>query len=126
MVVFKLRARTFQISVVIQQLQPPQDLLGAATEECDDVRGTKKTVPVNQLDDRVVALDELHWGNRGSTLETGKAGRLHLAIVLESGCTGKVSVFALTERLLVLVLRIAILNCSGRLHYATNSTLHRV
>jgi hypothetical protein len=38
------------------------------------LRGTKKTMPVDEPDDLLVALREPHGDNRGSAFEAGKAG----------------------------------------------------
>jgi len=57
--------------VVVEQFQPPGQLLRTAANQCNDLVGTEKTVPVNEPDDLAVALLKLHGGNFGSTVESG-------------------------------------------------------
>jgi hypothetical protein len=74
MVVVELCSWPFQIAMVVKQLQPPQELLGAVADKGNDLGGTEKTMAVNLPDDFVVALCELHGSNRGITFEAGKTG----------------------------------------------------
>lgn len=86
MVIVNLAAGAFQISVVIQQFQPPQKLLLAAAQKRHNLRRTEKTMPVNEADDLTVTPGELHGCNRGSAFEARKAG-CHPATVPETGKT---------------------------------------
>jgi len=67
-----LGAGSLQVSVVVEQFQPPQNLLLAAAHERNNVLGTEKTVPVNEPDDLAVALLKLHGGNFCGAFKTGK------------------------------------------------------
>jgi integrase/recombinase XerD len=65
-----LSAGAFQISGVIQQLQPPHRLLLTALHEGSYLLGTEKTMPMNKPDDRSVALLQRKGRNCGNTFET--------------------------------------------------------
>ncbi len=54
--IFDLLSRALQEAVVIQQLQPPQDLLRRAGNKGADVRGAQEAMPVDEPDDIAVAL----------------------------------------------------------------------
>ncbi len=79
-VVLELGAGTFQVSVVVEQFQPPQKLLRTAGKQSEDVVGTEKTMPVDEPDDLVVTIRQLQRRNCWNTIETGKAG-FHRAIL---------------------------------------------
>lgn len=55
-VVLDLGARTFEVSVMKQQLQSPDNLLLAATKQGDDLMGTQKTMPVDEPDEVTVTI----------------------------------------------------------------------
>jgi hypothetical protein len=79
---------------MVEHFQPAGQLLRTAAKQRDDLVGTEKTMPVNEPDDLVVTLRELHGSDRGSAFETGKAG-CHRAILLDTKQAGKASRFAL-------------------------------
>lgn len=56
MEVFELGARALQKTVVEEQLEPAQERLGTAAKQGDQVRGTKKTVPVDEPENEAVAV----------------------------------------------------------------------
>jgi hypothetical protein len=58
-VVVKLGARTFKKSVVVEEHEPPQNLLQAAAQEADDLRGTKKTMTANQPENSQITLRQV-------------------------------------------------------------------
>jgi hypothetical protein len=82
--------------VVVEQFQPPQNLLRAAAHERHNLMGTKKTMPVDQPDYFPVAFGELHGGNFGGTFETGKT-ELHRSTLLDTTQIEKASGFAPRE-----------------------------
>jgi hypothetical protein len=73
-VILELGPRAFQISVVVEEFQPPRYLLGAGPKQGVDLMGTKKTMPVNEPEDVAVAFRESHEHDCGSAFESGKAG----------------------------------------------------
>lgn len=81
MEVVNLCAGPLQVSVMKEELQPAQRLLPAATCERNDLRGTKKPVPMNVANDVAITLCELDCGNLSSPLEAGKADGLHACIL---------------------------------------------
>ena len=87
MVVGELGAGTIKVAVVEQQLQSPQKLLRTATCQSNDVRRTKKPVPVNVPDDKLVALGQLHGRDVGCALEARQTSgnREHDLILTCSG-----------------------------------------
>jgi len=58
---------------MVEQLEPPQNLLLAAAKQRDDLVGTEKTMPVNEPDDFLVAFRQFNRGSCGNTFEAGKA-----------------------------------------------------
>jgi hypothetical protein len=58
------------------------------------MRGTEKTVPINEPDDLAVAFLKLHGGN-GSAFEAGKTEGLHTDTLPDVGQAEKASRFAL-------------------------------
>ena len=98
MIIVDLRARAFQVTVVIQQLQSPQKLLRTIARERDDLRRTQKTIPMNQTDDFTVALGDLYGVNERCAFETRKTVR-HPSIILEGKRAAKASGFALLGQL---------------------------
>ena len=58
--------------MVVEEFQPAQDILPAAADEGNDVRGSNETVPVNEPDNGEVALRQFKV-NRGCASEAGKS-----------------------------------------------------
>jgi hypothetical protein len=57
-------------------------MLRAAAQKRHDLRGTKKTMPVNEPDDFAVAFRQSHGSNCGGAFEAVKAG-FHPATLTE-------------------------------------------
>jgi len=79
---------------MVEKLQTPRQLLGAAARKGGNVERTEKAVPVNQADDLPVALGEPHGGHDGDAFEAGKT-ECHRATLPETGRAVKASGFAL-------------------------------
>ena len=82
---------------MIEQLQPPQKMLRAMTDERNDLSRAKKPTLVNQPDDFTVSLGQLNRSNQTGAFESGKAGEFHGPTVGEAEQTKKASGFALLE-----------------------------
>jgi hypothetical protein len=54
-----------------------------ASQESDDVAGTQKAIPMDELDNGAVTRCELHRGNCGNAFETGKMERFHYGTVTQ-------------------------------------------
>ena len=70
-VVLDLGARTFEVAVMKEQLQPPNNLLFAAAKQCGDLMRTQKTMSVDEPDNVVVAAGQLDGCDRGNAAKTG-------------------------------------------------------
>ncbi len=81
MKVIELGAGSLQETVVVETLQSPQDLLGTARNEPEDLRGTEKAVPMNPAEDFAVAISEAKGRDFSRPFEAGKAGGFHPAIL---------------------------------------------
>lgn len=93
-IVVELGTGPLQVTVVVEQLQSPQNLLRAAPDKGRDLTGTKKTMPMNLPDDVVIAFGQLQPANRGNAFETWQTGGLH-PNTIPMGCNGmKASEFA--------------------------------
>ena len=84
MICVNLTAGTLNIAVMVEQLQPTQELLRTSVHECDDLMRTQKTILMNQPDDLLVTLCQVQGSNCGDAFEAGKAGG-HSTILLEVG-----------------------------------------
>ncbi len=73
MIVVDLGAGTFEISVVVQQMEASEDLLGAFADEGDYLIGTEKTMPVHQPDDLAVTRHQNQRANWTAALKTRSA-----------------------------------------------------
>ena len=82
--VLQLGAGAFEVAMMKKPLQPANHLLRTAADECNDLVGTQKTMPVYLPDDVMVAAGQFDRGNRGNALETGQPWR-HSATLRESG-----------------------------------------
>ena len=62
LVAVNLTTRTFQVTVMVKPLQPPQNLLPAAGRQCRNVIGTQKTVAVEAFQNLTVAVGQPQRG----------------------------------------------------------------
>jgi len=86
-IVIALGAGAFQKAVVVEEMEAPQDLLRAFTDEGYNVGRAEKTIPVNETNDGKIALRKLHWGNCNGAAEAGKPRILHSATITHGGAT---------------------------------------
>ena len=77
-----------------QQGEPPQHLLSAGTHKRDDLVGTQKTMPVNELDDLPVSFREPDGGDAGNAFETW-ISFVHPAILMANAQTMETAEFAI-------------------------------
>jgi len=89
-----LGTRTFKVAVVVEQLQPPDDLLRAAANKGDDLMRTQKTMPVDKPDDGTVAFGQLNRGNRVNAPKTGWLFLFHSATMAGMREVGETAEFA--------------------------------
>lgn len=80
-VILDLRTRSFEIAVVIQELEPPQNLLAAAFGERNDLVGTEKSLPMNMPEDVEIPWGELERTDASRAFETRQSFGTHPAIV---------------------------------------------
>lgn len=78
-----------------EQLKSAQECLRTAAHERDQVRGTKKTVPVDEPEDEAVAVGQFDGDNRRRTPEAMKAGGLHPGRISEAEAAVEASGIAL-------------------------------
>ena len=94
MVVFELGAGSFQISVVVEEMQSSKKGLRTAAYERNDLLGTEKTMPANEPEDVEVAFGELHGSNFGGAVEAWEPGGFHLSTIRERRRGKKAARFA--------------------------------
>ena len=80
-VIFDLRTRSFKITVVIQELEPPQNLLATTFREVNNLVGTEKTLPVDMPEDVMVADGEAERTDGLGAAEAGEPVETHLSIL---------------------------------------------
>jgi hypothetical protein len=91
-----LGAWAFQKAVVIEELQPAQQLQLTSADKRDYLAGTQKAVPADEPDYGLVAVRQLHGGNGGSALEAGKAFIYHCATMTGRGENRETAELAIT------------------------------
>jgi hypothetical protein len=76
-VTLDLGAWALKEAMVVEQLEPPQKVLGMVGEQRRDLGGTQKSMPVNQTNNLPVTVRDLDWRDFFSSFETRKAAIPH-------------------------------------------------